>query len=93
MINDVNGNNLSNIEIYHNKVTDQPIVSAVVDDEFLEHCSVQYKYYADKGWAVYNFRCNYCDKTMRSQEVFITHIETCPALEDDYVPKPKRFRR
>ena len=86
--------NLSNIELYNNQLASKDSV----DSNLLEHCTVQYKYYIDKqldrsvqGWRVYNLRCNYCDKTVRSADAFTKHIETCKGLEDDYVPKSKRI--
>tara|TARA_R110000764_G_scaffold37749_2_gene83832 strand:- start:1 stop:315 length:315 start_codon:yes stop_codon:yes gene_type:complete len=95
--------NLSNIELFNNKYLDsKPTVQAdplivetvLVDAEILEHCTVQYKYYMDKGavkgWRVYNYRCNYCSNTVKGTSDFAKHIETCKGLEDDYVPKTRR---
>jgi len=95
---------LSNIEKYHldkDKPTVQadPLIVETVEvpDEIREHCTIQYKYYVDKqlprnakGWRVYSLRCNYCNKAIRSVELFVKHIEVCKGLDDDYVPKPRR---
>lgn len=100
--------NLSNIEIFNKKYLDSKptvpddqliveTVDATVDAEILEHCTVQYKYYIDKGavkgWRVYNYRCNYCDNTVRGSIGFESHLKVCRGLEDDYVQKPKRIRK
>lgn len=84
-------NNRSNIELYHNNLTLSKIVP---DESILEHCTIQYKYYIDKGaikgWRVYNYRCNYCNNTVRGSLRFASHLKICEGLKDDYVPKPKR---
>ena len=78
--------NLSNIELYHNNLT----LSKIEDKAILEHANVLYKNYADLGWRPYHYKCKYCTKVTRNLEKFIEHLEVCPGLEDDYVPKPKR---
>ena len=71
---------------------DQLIVETVEydTDELKEHCTVQYKYYVDKqlprnakGWRVYSLRCNYCNKAIRSVELFTKHLTVCKGLSDD----------
>ena len=89
MINDVNGNNLSNIEIYHNKVTVQETV-AYDTDELREHADITYKKYETGKWKVFSYKCKHCLTVSKSVEKFVTHLETCKGLDDDYVRKPKR---
>jgi len=70
---------------------DSEIVLTVDDiDEIREHCVIQYKYYVDKalprnakGWRVYSLRCNYCNKAIRSVELFTKHLTVCKGLSDD----------
>ena len=87
-------NNLSNIELHNAKMSSNS-VQQMPDESILQHANVLYKHYSEKGthtkgWHVYNYRCNYCTKALRSTEMLAKHLEVCPGLEDDYVPKPKR---
>jgi hypothetical protein len=52
------------------------------DDSVLDYASVLYKRYMYKGtyenvWRVYNYSCNDCNKTIRSYDALIRHIELC----------------
>ena len=52
------------------------------DDSVLDYATVLYKRYMYKGmhqkdWRVYNYKCNDCNKVMRSYEALIRHIELC----------------
>lgn len=90
--------NLSNIELYHlNKPTvqaDQLIVETVAydTDELREHADITYKKYETGKWRVFSYKCKHCLAVNKTVEKFVTHLETCKGLDDDYVRKPKRPR-
>ena len=90
---------LSNIEQYHlNKKAnpdyykkptvpdDQLIVETVEYDtaEILEHADILYKKDIKKGWKAYHYKCKHCGtKVTRSLDMFVSHLESCKALDDD----------
>ena len=75
--------------MYHNKSTVQETV-AYDTDELREHADITYKKYETGKWQVFSYKCKHCTATIKLVEKFVTHLETCKGLEDDYVPKTKR---
>ena len=59
-------------------------------DELREHADITYKKYETGKWQVFSYKCKHCTATIKLVEKFVTHLETCKGLEDDYVPKTKR---
>ena len=75
--------------MYHNKSTVQE-TEAYDTDELREHADITYKKYETGKWQVFSYKCKHCTATIKSVEKFVTHLQTCKGLEDDYVPKTKR---
>ena len=75
--------------MYHNQSTVQETV-AYDTDELREHADITYKKYETGKWQVFSYKCKHCTATIKSVEKFVTHLQTCKGLEDDYVPKTKR---
>ena len=87
--------NLSNIEIFNKKYLDSKptvpddqliveTVDATVDAEILEHADILYKKDIKKGWRPYHYKCKHCGtKVTRSLDMFVSHLESCKALDDD----------